>query len=91
MMSENTPKNIIEETISVTSLKRIATPKEIANVALFLSLTIKSYNWSDHTSGWRHVMYSEKKNINEKLRIFSQNIRKKFSKWPTMLVPQCSL
>ena len=43
MMSENTPKNIIEETISVTSLKRIATPKEIANVALFLSSDLSNH------------------------------------------------
>lgn len=43
MMSENTSKNVIEETIAATSLKRIASPKEIANVALFLSSDLSDY------------------------------------------------
>ena len=43
MMSKNTPKNVIEETIAATSLKRIASPKEIANVALFLSSDLSNY------------------------------------------------
>ena len=43
MMSENTPKNIIEETLMSTSLKRVGQPNEIANVALFLSSELSSY------------------------------------------------
>ena len=43
MMSNNTPKNIIEETVANISLKRIGTPDEIANVALFLSSEFSSY------------------------------------------------
>lgn len=43
MMSNNTPKNIIEETVASTSLKRMAKPEEIANVALFLSSELSSY------------------------------------------------
>jgi len=43
MMSNNTPKNTIEETVASTSLKRIGTPDEIANVALFLSSEFSSY------------------------------------------------
>ena len=43
MMKENTPKNIIEDVVSRTSLKRIANPEEIANVALLLSYDISSY------------------------------------------------
>tara|TARA_B100000953_G_scaffold267293_1_gene235863 strand:- start:251 stop:994 length:744 start_codon:yes stop_codon:yes gene_type:complete len=43
MMTENTSKNIIEETIENTSLKRIGKTEEIANVALFLSSEISSY------------------------------------------------
>ena len=40
MMSKNTPKNIIDETLSRISLKRIGEPSEIAKVALFLSSDI---------------------------------------------------
>ena len=43
MMKENTPKNIIEDVVSRTSLKRIANPEEIANVALLLSSDLSSY------------------------------------------------
>ena len=43
MMRENTPKNIIEDVVSRTSLKRIANPEEIANVALFLSSELSTY------------------------------------------------
>ncbi len=43
MMSENTPKNIIEETVVNTSLKRVGKPKEVANTALFLSSDLSSY------------------------------------------------
>ena len=43
MMTKNTPKKIIEETISTTSLKRIAAPKEIANAVLFLSSDLSNY------------------------------------------------
>ena len=37
MMKENTPKEIVNEVASRTSLRRIANPQEIANAALFLS------------------------------------------------------
>ena len=43
MMTENTEKKIIQEVISQISLKRVATPEEIANVALFLSSDLASY------------------------------------------------
>ena len=43
MMSKNTPKNIQENVISNTSLKRIGKPEEIANTALFLSSEMSNY------------------------------------------------
>jgi 3-oxoacyl-[acyl-carrier protein] reductase len=43
MMSNNTPKNIIEETISKVSLKRVGKPEEIANTALYLASDLSSY------------------------------------------------
>ena len=41
MMSKNTPKNIIEETISKVSLKRFGEPEEIAKTALYLHLIFR--------------------------------------------------
>ena len=43
MMKENTPEKFVKETINSTSLKRIGNPKEIANVALFLSSEMANY------------------------------------------------
>tara|TARA_Y100000590_G_scaffold470645_1_gene667337 strand:- start:7216 stop:7959 length:744 start_codon:yes stop_codon:yes gene_type:complete len=43
MMNQNTPKEIIQDVISRISLKRIARPNEVANVALFLSSDLASY------------------------------------------------
>jgi 3-oxoacyl-[acyl-carrier protein] reductase len=43
MMSKNTPKNIIEETISKVSLKRFGEPEEIAKTALYLASDLSSY------------------------------------------------
>ena len=43
MMNNNTPKKIIEDVIKNLSIKRIAKPLEIANVALFLSSNLSSY------------------------------------------------
>jgi 3-oxoacyl-[acyl-carrier protein] reductase len=43
MMKENTPKEIVKEVASRTSLRRIANPQEIANAALFLSSDLSSY------------------------------------------------
>ena len=43
MMKENTPKEIVNEVASRTSLRRIANPQEIANAALFLSSDLSSY------------------------------------------------
>ena len=43
MMRNNTNKKIIDEVVSKLSIKRIAMPKEIANVALFLSSDLASY------------------------------------------------
>ena len=43
MMKKNTPKEIITEIVTKTSLRRIADPKEIANVALLLSSNLSSY------------------------------------------------
>ena len=43
MMKENTPKEIVNEVASKTSLRRIANPQEIANAALFLSSDLSSY------------------------------------------------
>tara|TARA_B110000971_G_C19993776_1_gene493219 strand:+ start:643 stop:1386 length:744 start_codon:yes stop_codon:yes gene_type:complete len=43
MMKINTPDKILKEEISKLSLKRIAEPDEIANVALFLSSNLSDY------------------------------------------------
>ena len=43
MMIKNTEKKIIDDVTSQISLKRVASPKEIANVALFLSSDLASY------------------------------------------------
>jgi len=43
MMSKNTPKNIIEETILKVSLKRVGNPEEIAKTALYLASDLASY------------------------------------------------
>ena len=43
MMTDNTPKEIIDTTVSKISLKRIANPTEIANVALFLASDLSNY------------------------------------------------
>jgi len=43
MMKNNTPQNLIEEFKKNVSLKRIAEPSEIANVALFLCSSLSSY------------------------------------------------
>lgn len=46
MMSKNTTKEVIDEIVSRTPLGKIAEPKNIANVALFLSSAL-----SDHITG----------------------------------------
>ena len=43
MMKKNTPEEILSEVKSKISLKRIADPEEIANVALLLSSELSSY------------------------------------------------
>ena len=43
MMKKNTQKEIIDDVVSRISLRRVADPKEIANVALFLSSDFSSY------------------------------------------------
>ena len=43
MMKKNTPEEILNEVTSRTSLKRVANPEEIANVALLLSSDLSSY------------------------------------------------
>ena len=43
MMKKNTPEEILSEVKSRISLKRIADPEEIANVALLLSSELSSY------------------------------------------------
>ena len=43
MMKENHKKEIVNEIISRTSLRRIADPKEIANIVLLLSSDLTSY------------------------------------------------
>ncbi len=43
MMQKNTPEKTIEEVVSKLSLQRVAVPKEIANVALFLSSNLSDY------------------------------------------------
>ena len=43
MMKKNTSEKIIDEVVSKLSIKRVAEPKEIANVALFLSSYLSDY------------------------------------------------
>ena len=43
MMKKNTPEEILNEVTSRISLKRIANPEELANVALLLSSDLSSY------------------------------------------------
>ena len=43
MMKINTPDNILKDTVSRISLKRIGEAEEIAKVALFLSSDLSSY------------------------------------------------
>ena len=43
MMKNNTPEKTIEDVVAKLSLKRFAEPKEIANVALFLSSKLSGY------------------------------------------------
>jgi len=43
MMSKNTPSNIVKDTISRISLRRVGEPKEIASVALFLASDMSNY------------------------------------------------
>ena len=43
MMSKNTPEKTLNDIVSNLSLKRIADPKEIAKVVLFLSSDLSSY------------------------------------------------
>ena len=43
MMKKNTPTDVINDVVSKISLRRIATPEEIANVALLLSSDLSSY------------------------------------------------
>ena len=43
MMKENHKKEIVNEVLSRTSLRRVADPKEIANVVLLLSSGLTSY------------------------------------------------
>ena len=43
LKQKNTPEKTIEEVVSKLSLQRVAAPKEIANVALFLSSNLSDY------------------------------------------------
>ena len=43
MMKSSTPKKFLDETIARLSLNRVAQPKEIANVILFLASDLSSY------------------------------------------------
>ena len=43
MMRENTPEKLVKELETKIPLKRIASPEEIANVALFLASEMSSY------------------------------------------------
>ena len=43
MMKKNTSEKAIDDVVSQLSLRRVADPKEIANVALFLSSHLSEY------------------------------------------------
>ena len=43
MMKGSTPDDVLERTLDRVSLHRVAQPKEIANVALFLASNLSSY------------------------------------------------
>lgn len=43
MMIQNTPSEVINDTVSKTSLRRVADPKDVANTALFLSSNMSSH------------------------------------------------
>ena len=43
MMNESTPKDILDNTLKRISMRRVAKPDEIANVALFLASDLSSY------------------------------------------------
>ena len=43
MMHSSTPKDAMEYTLQRLSMKRLGTPEEIANVALFLSSDLSTY------------------------------------------------
>ena len=43
MMKKNTPQKVVDDVLSKVSLKRVADPEEIANVALLISSDLSSY------------------------------------------------
>ena len=43
MMKQSTPDQFLNETLKRISLNRVASPNEIANVALFLASDLSSY------------------------------------------------